>query len=238
MSRSQRLDVIKSKKNAAHAFFIGDNYFNHPHRLASVGLSGSMIKIADGRLSSSAGLEASLITSTYTGSLYPEVVRRLFEKDPVIETMANALPAKGEICMGHLLAFPWRIYVQHGPLNDSVTVGTRTDQRYTRSTMGSPWVAGSLFTYDITDMLQCSITGGGSPTSGGRDAEDDTEKASILIAMYEPAISGTIKRFPWDDPWASETGIFTDHLAAWIAAGNAIHGAGYSGSCSLSLDFN
>jgi len=229
------LAIIKQKKHDLHDFLQG--YWNHPHRLTEISLSGYLTQIEDGRDFTGAGTSAFVDTYDYTGSLFPVITRKFYDNEP-FKSFAGPEPSKGEITISQDCLYGWRMISNQGLENDPVTVGTFTRESYTRATIGSPWVLGSTTSYDLIGNLICLPNNGGDVVSGGRGADVDSSKADILIDISIMGLFTTIGRFPWNDPWASETDAFTDFLNDWIANGNAAYGAGFSGSCSMSLDFS
>jgi len=230
------LAKIKEKKHDLHDFL--QYYWNHPHRLAEISLSGSLTQIEDGRQFTGAGTSAFMDTYDYTGSLFPVITRKFYENQPFKTSGSGPQPAKGEITISQNCIYGWRMISNQGNPNDDVTVGTFTRESYTRATTGDPWVLGSTTSYDLTGNFICLPNNGGDVVSGGRGADIATSKADILIDISIMGLYTTIGRFPWTDPWASEVDAFTDFLDDWIANGNATYGAGFSGSCSMSLDFS
>ena len=240
--RKELSDLVKSKKAAIFDFLQGDTttYLNHPHRLASVSMSGTRTKVEDTRLFSSAGSAyVAYVTTEYVdGSLLTPWTRMFDGKTPVHSaTLSDALPTPGdgEIYLMHRTGRPWYIY-QVGVTSPANTlIGTRTTDTYTRSNLSDPFAFSSTYSEDITGSISAlTISGGGNTVSGGRDTDPSSKSQIYTTAM---GVTSSIYRFPWNDPWDSETDVFSDDLAAWIAAGNTAYGAGYSGSCSLSLDF-
>lgn len=232
------LAIIKQKKHDLHDFL--QEYWNHPHRLAEISLSGSLTMIQDERFYST-GPSALVDTYDYTGSLFSVITRKFYDNEPFKDLSIPPEPAQGEITISQNCLYGLSMFLNYGLSNDDVTVGTFTRESYTRSSISDPWVLAGTESYDITGNFVCYPYGGGDVVSGGRGSDVDTSKATIDFGISTSEnlfISTTIGRFPWTDPWPSEVDIFTDFLDDWIANGNATYGGGFSGSCSLSLDFS
>lgn len=233
---------IKEKKYDLHDF-LQNCHWNHPHRLAEISLSGSLTMIEDRRYFTGAGTSASVITETITGSLFPVLTRKFYENEPFYTSGPPPGGGKGEFTISHKYLYAWRMFTGGGILNDLAVVGTRTSQGYTRTTTSDPWVAGSSSSFDLMGSFGAGpVSGtGGDIISGGRGPDIDTSKATLGFSLSGDSSAGPFGyfyRFPWDYTWASEVDIFTDFLDDWIANGNATYGGGFSGSCSLSLDFS
>lgn len=231
----EHLAIIKEKKYDLHSFL--QEYWNHPHRLAEISLSGTLTQIEDDRLKTGAGTSAMVDTLVFTGSLFPKITRKFYDNEP-FKSFDGPDPAKGEITISQNCIYPWRMISNAGHPNDDVTVGTFTRQGFTRTTTSSPWVFRGSSTYDLTGNFECSPINGGDIVSGGRGADIESSKAEINFNISVIGIYETVKRFPWVDPWASDTDVFADWLDDWIANGNATYGGGFSGSSSMSLDFS
>ena len=230
------LAKIKEKKHDLHDFL--QSYWNHPHRLAEISLSGTLTQIEDGRLKTGAGTSTFMDTLVFTGSLFPVITRKFYENQPFKTSGSGPQPTKGEITISQNCIYPWRMISNAGHPNDDVTVGTFTREGFTRTTTSDPWVSGGSSTYDLTGNFICLPNNGGDVVSGGRGADIESSKAEINFNISVIGIYETVKRFPWVDPWASDTDVFTDWLDDWIANGNATYGGGFSGSSSMSLDFS
>jgi len=234
---SELSEIVKSKKAELQSFLIA--FWNHPHRLSEVSLTGTYTTIVDERSFTGAGLSASVETATLTGSLFTTTTRKLAEKTPFKASLSEISLAQGEIAMMHNALIPWEVFQATGTVNSDVTVGSLVVDDYTRPNTSSPWTLVSSNTFDIDGHFEIGIIDGGDEISGGRGADVDSSRCSISIAISAGVYSFTVEffRFPWDDPWSSETTAFSDNLSDWITAGNAANGGGYSGSSSLEAVF-
>jgi len=176
-------------------------------------------------------LTAQLRTDVYIGESFPIITRVIIE-NVIFKSSSPSIPAKGEISVMHDASTPWRIASEAGLETDPVVIGTTTIEAFSRDSISDPWESVSSYDTDITGNLVFAVTGGGDPTSGGKGT-GDSNKAQLLINISALGIFEYIGRFPWDDPWTSETDIFTDFLDAWILDG----GTGYSGSSTLEIFF-
>jgi hypothetical protein len=243
------LTLVKNKK-ASMASFLETRFYNHPHRLPSVALSGALTYTVDERSftahSSPVNGEVAYVfvfNLTFTGTA---AYTRIFESRYPWISVPSGTPAQGEFLISHRHGtYFWRFEIDSGPTLDPEVIGTVTRSKYVYSS--GAWGLDSVDApQDITLQFTFSISGGGDPTSGGRDDDSDDERATILVT---PDLSGTysdklpefgstnVYRFPWDDPWASETTAFSDIFATHLITKNAADGGGHSGTCSMSLDF-
>lgn len=225
-------EVIKSKKAELEDFLEQQAFYNHPHRLSEISMTGTDTRIIDTRPVVT-GLTAQERTDVIYGADVPVITRKIIEKIPHIGSDPAPPQAKGEFAMMINPMGPWEARCQNGLDNDDAVIGQTTIVPYTRATTSSPWVAGTPNTFDITGNLVIDILDGGEPPSQGRGADIDASRCKIVVDFQILSIVDFIYRFPWDDPWASETALFTDSLNDWITAG----GTGYSGSTDLTLVF-
>ena len=245
MSIADLNQSIKNKKNS-YSIFFADSFFNHPHRIPKVAVSGTLNYTIDGRdfiptpITSATKYEFSLDYSLSDPWI------RVFQANYPWRTFAPpTILAQGEFTPGHRPHSPWEFRDTTGDPTDIAVIGTCTKTTYTRTLIIDPWTAGTPVVTDISHKFFPSISGGGDIFSGGRGAGSDAEKTQIEYAeSYDgaeytrlPNFSDFIFRLPWDDPWASETAIFATVFSDFLADGNSTDGGGHSGTCSLSLDF-
>lgn len=236
------IESLKSKKREGAILLGSACSYNHPHRLAAVGLSGSVSLTVDTRAFDPAPISsASLTVYTLNFSTLATWIRVYAPELPqLIGTSEPVALAAAEFNLWHSPKYFWQFYTSFGTNPDYLKIGTKKTTPYSKS--GGSWIAGTPVTTDVLCRFSFDITGGGTAV-GGKDDTVDSTKATIspsILMINAPDIPGfsqDVMRFPWDDPWAAETAafstIFTDH----IAARNTADGGGWSGSCSLSLDF-
>jgi hypothetical protein len=246
MSFSDKVTSIKNRKRAIYDF-LDSSVYNHPNRLSEVGLSGSMYLIKDGRdytvYPYNPTFSREVKEYTIDFSLATHYIRSYFEKEPT----PNYLPDATDLGTFHLGHFPNQWFIQSHNLSPaSVVVGTKTITEYSRASVSDPWIAGSVTSSDITMYFEMTILGGGDPVSKGKGTGGDDNKAVIyfhpVINVYAElpdfgAYSGEIKRLPWDASWSSETAMFIPIFSNYLDFNNAFYGGGFSGNCSLSLNF-
>lgn len=237
------------KKNRFKAVWL---YFNHPHRLSEVAMSGALTYVIDERLFVPEPATSAKVYEFDLGfAVVPAWSRLFYPKFPFdIEAPQNALAA-GQFVLAHL---PWRMWnfaTVRGPGHLAVKVGTSTVSEYSRPSENDPWTLDTTATYDIEFFFDPTFSFGGDPDSDGRGDDSADEKAEIRIensgfggptSSRLPSFSELdtpyeIRRFPWMDAWASETDYFAWTFNDFLADRNAQDGGGHSGSCTMSLDF-
>jgi hypothetical protein len=245
------ITAIKAKKTAIDSFLGGARY-NHPQRIASITLSGTIDYEIDERdftvnESPAGGATASVYVFALDYTAVTPYIRKFQEQDPWY-VLPVALVA-GEFTLSHRpRAAMWEIRSDIFDYDeDQDVVGTVTRTRYVYNDGTSSWDLDTTdAAEDITLTFAFSISGGGDPTSGGRDDDSTDENATIAVfashsGTYGIKLAdfnwGDILRFPWVDTWAPETAEFATGFSNFITDSNAADGAGHSGSCSLSVDF-
>lgn len=246
MSFSEKVTSIKNRKRSINDF-LANRVYNHPNRLSDIGLSGSMSLIKDGRDYTvppyDPGFTAEVKEYAIDFTLATHYTRFLYEKEPTPDFPADA-PDPATFTLGHK-PNQW-FMLSNAFYPDHEIAGTKTITEYSRSSLTDPWIAGTVTNSDILLSFGISIDGGGDPVSKGKGTGGDDNKAVIyfqpMINIYAEipdfgAYSEEIKRLPWDTSWASETALFSTIFSDYVNAGNTLYGGGFSGSCSLSLDF-
>jgi len=235
---------------AAKESFVGSYVNNHPNRLEVLRFAGTLNIEFDGRES---GLveELEQLTTVKTNTDYdfatlPEWTRKFNE---ILPTLSSKSLPMGEFSVTQQLLYFWRFVFVLGTGYDPIKVGESTITYYERDTIDDPWVETSTETSDlettwlpyIGDFFVPTQNRGGDPVSGGRGPDNDEN--SVLFSQW-PEILGdfldgvSVYRLPWETTWANESTIFTDHVADYIAAQNAIDDGGWTGSTTMALEFS
>jgi hypothetical protein len=232
MTAQEYLSFIKTKKIQSLSI-----QGNHPHRLSSVSISGSATFVEDGRSFTSPGLSAFVYTHHLDTSGMREYYRYLW---------GNYFPVydSGNFLLSSTTLMPWLFLYgldsEIPMLTDCYNLNTKY---YTRNTLTDPWNLISDVDSEFDASFSLTISGGGSPDSGGYD---DTASGDALIqvqintnnAGLPLELNGSFYRDPYVDAWASESDVFADDLSDQVAAGNAAQGGGYSGSSSITITFS
>ena len=253
MSVQDQLSAAKEKKKIAALKYGQDLCFEHPIRLMGMGLSGAVEWINDGQLYTSPGLSAWLYTVNVDCSLFDGYTRVPFTITPFIEHdfPAPAIdPGEFQLYQNGPLKKTWEIFQRlqsYGFGSSGPVVGTFVRKHYYRNTTSDPWTLDTTETFDVKGTFLTYISGGGKASMHGNDS---TTPATISCTLYiEASYLGSaefpdlddyadgIERMPWGFPWASETAAFLSKFDDRIAYLNGLRGGGFSGSCSLSLDF-
>lgn len=233
-------DFVKIRKSSIHNLLL-NRKFNHPHRLNQISMTGSFSLIIDGR-----GFTAfpPVVGSTTTLTEYdldlapvPSFTRYFENKCPISHYLSAELSSPRKIALLHQPRYPWRFIQNDRYEYEPTVVGTYKTTSFIYD--GTNWNQTSTTTSDHAFDFYVSIDGGGYLYSGGKVADSDAVKARILLTHNLPEIDTPLEilRLPWQNTWASETAIFSNAFNAFIADGNAANGGGYSGSCSVSLNF-
>lgn len=240
--------AIKAKKLAA--WVLSNGWWNHPHRLASIDVSGTLDYTIDERDFTSPGLTANVYVfdldfsgaSGYTRIFEDKTPWRVNNLTP--DPAPAGAPAAGELILAHRPRRMWQAAsVSTAP--SAATIGTCTETAWSRPSVSDPWVEGASSTTDIDFYFSIAFSAGGEPDSQGRGDSSDDERLAINFgenfsgtnSFRLPALSGFVYRLPWNDSWASETTVFSDLFDDHLTAENAADGGGHSGTCTLSLDF-
>lgn len=244
------LDKIKQKKQSIISS-IGFSFCAHPHRLASVDISGTLNYVIDERdfsinASPTNGDVAFVYTYSITATGIAGYTRIFSLKQPY--SRSGVTLATGEFLMSQEpLARFWAALVDFGTLPDYETVGSVTRDRYIYASGTSTWDLDSSTSNDMDAAWDFDITTGGDEISGGKDDDSADENCTISFAMVWsgthsaklPSLStAEIKRLPWVDAWASETSAINDAFTSFLTTRNAADGGGHSGTCTVSLDFS
>lgn len=253
MSAEEHIESIKTRKLRVIQF-AQTYYFNHPNRQTGIEVSGSLSYTIDQRQFTifSSATSASVFNYSLDFSLADSYTRIMETRFPWRFNTTSGVPSTlsaGEFAWAHRpLSLMWSMN-QAMAATGSVKIGDCTETPYTRTTTSDPWVAGTPITTDIDFRFTTTLTGGGEAFSGGKGDDSDDEKTSIGVGCFFtgteagllPPLSVTnntdILRLPWNDSWASESAVFSTMFNDWIVDQNLLNGGGYSGSCSLSLDF-
>lgn len=239
--------ALKTKKELAQIYLAGAR-FNHPHRLGTLALSGTLSYEIDERLFTANATPANGQTCfTYTVAAdFADATpwTRYFEPKCPFVHLLGALLGTREFALLHRPGWPWAIQHQYNGTTTPDIIGSVVRRLYTYSTGSASW---SLTTTDPAEDLLFDhyyyIEGGGHPASGGNDGTSPTDIDLI------PAWSGTygyllndytwdaLTRFPWDATWSTETTAFSDGFTDFLAARNTADGAGHSGTSGLTLTF-
>lgn len=235
---------FKSKKRA-HFESVAQRFWNHPHRLAAITLTGTLDYTLDER---DFGTPPSYSASRYVFDLdfsaIAALARKLPDKTPWIFIPDPA--DVGEFVLYHEPRKMWEMLFSLGALPADVVIGTCTTTLYTRADPSDPWTTGSTTTTDIDGNLDLLIAGGGDGSLKGRGDGSDDEKAQITVfhpvtggseSFRIPSIYAEILRLPWSDPWAAESSAFSTAFDDEIDARNTTDGGGHSGSTTATLTF-
>lgn len=225
-------EIVKQKKEDLIYGLSGK--WNHPHRLSVISATGTYTQIIDTRPVRTGFLTAQERTEVIEGNLIPVITRHFVSNVPFRGASPAPIQDQGKFAMMHDALTPWKADCRFGNENTPVKIGTETIQGYTRPNTSSPWTPSTSFASDIIGNMVVSILDGGESPSYGRGADIEASMCSIWVDISYLGLYKEVRRFPWDDPWDSETQIFTDFLADWITDG----GLGYSGSTSLEIVFN
>lgn len=211
---------------------------NHPHRLPALRMSGTLNHEDDRRVTAG-GLTATRTVVDLDFSLMATWTRVFREKVPLLALQTGL--AEGTFGLFHRSAQFWSLWVSNsfGATPATVTIGTTTVYRYTRTTVMDPWVLDTTTTTDYDYQWRPVLFGGGDPSSGGKGP--DNEDNSIRITAFQggfPFLGNVaVYRLPWEDPWTSESTIYSDAFADGLATRNTASGGGHSGTCSATLHF-
>ena len=221
--------------------WIEDYINNHPHRLEILKYTGTVNYEFDSRIKDNTYV-ASHVVVDMDLSLMDHWTRVYFEELPVIQ---RRIPNQGEFTCWHQLRYFWSMATENGDAHDQVKIGEKITKTYDRDNFGDPWTENSSTTLDIMMSYRAVAGFGGAPLSGGRGADNQANSCQIRTAWLEEGIGifipyreGTIFRLPWEDPWDNESDVFTDSLADYIAAGNAVNPGCWSGSTTMALEFS
>lgn len=206
-------------------------YFNHPHRLPAIKLTGDLTHDFDQRASAT-GLSALRTLKEIDFSLLPSWEREFSDKFPSAQA-PGTWPTTSAFLIYQDVHAPWRMEAEFGPEPSTVIVGTSTDYVYTRDTISAPWVEFSATPSDILLAWTPAISGGGIPASGGKGADTDANSVAISLADISWFPSCTVYRLPWQEPWASESAILSDAFDALLLS----QGSDYSGTTTATLEF-
>jgi len=233
--RQAYITSIKTKKSTAFSGL----FFNHPNRLLTIGLSGSASVTVDERSFTGIGNTAKLYTESVDFSICNPYTRVFYGGD--IRSLAT-----DQFLLAHDPYAPWLFDPTYGGETDYEIVGTSNIKNYSRASSGDPWVLGSETTEDIESNFVFTIVGGGDPISGGLNTDPEGDASIFITNNFTSAnvlkindlfLTQEIFREPQTDSWASESTLFSDTFDDEISANNTADGGGWSGSCSLSVDF-
>lgn len=241
--------ALKSKKELAEIYISGA-YSNHPHRLASLTLTGDLSYTRDERLftanaSPVNGQTCHTYTATADFTLATAWTRYIEPKCPFNHVLGSLL-ATHDFALLHQPIEPWNMQMQRNTTPLVENIGTITRRLYTYSSGSGTW---NLTTTDAATDLTLDyyplISGGGHPVSGGYDvtAPTDIQLIAELDGTYAffltdyPLTWDTITRFPWDSTWSDESAEYSTAWTAFLAARNTADGAGHSGTSGLTLTF-
>ena len=244
MTYADYMTKIKDKKGSGLSVKI--RYFNHPNRLASISLSGNVSITIDARaIDEDTGFNVGYVTEwDLDYSLANPIERILLPSDDWTGNKEDAYLNPGKMTMMHRPIEPWKMD-NANPENVPSIIGTLTVTAYGIDDTGEdPVLTTDTTNHDVTLNFSLFMSLGGFPASGGFD-DADASRINISTTFshsYDPFVTvvdlpsfgSVIYRLPQDDAWSSETVSFSDIFDDWITAG----GADYSGTCSLSLDFN
>ena len=224
--------AFKEKK-----FFLIAGWSNHPNRLPSITLSGTLTH-DDDRRDTEIGLTATRTVKEIDFTTFTPWVRVYRGKIPLL-SLPTDINGDSEFSIFAPSFAPWSATAKIGGTPDT-TCGTSTFYEYSRATDEDPWVEDSSTPTDIVIAWTPSIDGGGHPVSGGKGADD--EDNSIQISNW-PNVFGNISsvavyRLPWENPWASESALFSATFDDDIDDLNTADGGGHSGSCTFSVSFS
>lgn len=237
---------------AAKGAFVEEYVNNHPHRLSSIQLSGSVNYEWDARNSTQDfGYKETLNVNL---SSLPSWTRVYEEELPVIE--AGIHTDVGVFGLTHSDKYFWRFEFALGTPYDEVVVGQHTITNYYKPVISydpfieGPWEETSSETTDITASWNPVIGfnyRGGDPVSGGRGADNVANSAGIEAAVYLNGNfnfggfgfvpEGIAYRLPWQDSWASESASYSESMADFLEERNEFSGGGWTGSTSMRLVF-
>lgn len=230
--------------------FLGRRFWNYPHGISGVELSGSLNYTIDGRDFTDPGLFAQKYEFSITMPVSLYWTRISPAKAPWENTSLPVSPAQGEFILAHNPLTPWSALLLRGTTPTAVKVGDRTYTEYSRADEADPWDEDSSVTTDINANYIPDIYAGGEPLiaafkGGGRGDGSPDEKVRIdLNVNWSGTSSGLlpdfdaiaeILRLPWVTPWSAETDFFDDHFSDHLTTKNTADGGGHSGTCSLSL---
>jgi hypothetical protein len=235
------LNSVKMRKAMTHSHLV-NLYYNHPHRLAEISTSGSLSYIIDEREFTSPGNYAKLYDFDIDFSDMPAWTRLLWQKNGY-PGIGSVPVSNGEFGWLHRPLYFWRAEVVYGSTPSAVKIGTCTQTNYSRPTADDPWEEDSSDTTDIDGYFQFFLLSGGG--GGAFDGREGLPCEISFSGSFDgtnsfklPNLNALIERFPWDDPWASESAAFSDAFDDHLDTENAADGGGHSGSCSLELVFS
>jgi hypothetical protein len=235
---------------AAKESFVNHYVNNHPNRLEVLRFAGTLNIEFDGRNSGLVEELEQLTTfksvTDYDFATLPEWTRKFNE---ILPTLSSKSLAMGEFSVTQNLFYFWRFLYLLGAGYDPVKVGDSTITYYERDTIDDPWVETSTTTSElettwlpyIGNIFNPAPNRGGDPVSGGRGPDNDEN--SVLFREWPEILMDflygvSVYRLPWETTWANESTIFTDHVADYIAAQNAIDDGGWTGSTTMALEFS
>lgn len=243
--------MLRSRRSACYSWLRSRDY-NAPHPLAEVALSGSLSYTVDERLFTSP--PATAYVSVMSVDFSSAAAWTRINEDQTPFTLLggdgpSGRPADGNFLMLHSPQAPWEFFCSYGYLSGDVVVGDVVVDKYLWNSRTSSYDFDRTATYNVSMEWSLIISGGGHPASGGKDASADTEKTTIQIVAYlsgggtgarlpSSGINVSFGRFPWDSAWTSETAAFGTWFDDFLDAENSDDGAGHSGTCSISADFN
>jgi hypothetical protein len=177
-------------------------------------------------------------------SLATPYTRAYFQNEP-FGNVSGRNPGPQDPATFMLSHYPnkWYVFPSISP-PDPVVVGTKTTTRYIWNDGTLAWDVDTVTNENISLRFILYLYGGGDPVSRGRGTGGDDNK-TIISFYLDPSPGGAypdfgeirVKRFPWDNSWASESALFSTAFSDFIDTNNAFYGGGFSGSCSLSLNF-
>ena len=253
MSVQEQLAIAKAKKQQTALIYGEDLCFDHPIRLMGIGMSGTVEWINDERGYSAASsyYEAWVDTVNVDYSLCDGYVRIPFAAVPFYQyDWPPPLVTEGEFQLYQKgpLKKAWELFMNlysHG--SPFPICGSFVRKRYTSASTGPPWTLDSTETLDVRAGFNAVVSGGGKAYMHGNDGTTParinvgiwTEGGYLESAAYPDMddYADAIERMPWGFPWASETDAFLNKFNDRLAYCNGFRGGGFSGSCSLSLDF-
>lgn len=233
-------DFAKEKKNEVSNFFLLTAKFNHPHRLVEVNFSGSINLTIDSRLFAGVppqnGSSAYVQTITENYSLAPKWTRYFEDKCPIQHTVGPEIDKK-QFGLFHQPKYPWRFITDRSPISDPKKIGSISTSYFTYN--NNSWQLTQTDEQDIFYEFGLNIDSGGDPVSGGKapDSQENMARIDLPILNFIMPTDLFIYRPPWDDTWDPEAAAYSTAFNDYVDAGNAANGGGYSGSCSVSLNF-
>lgn len=241
-------ELVKTKKALRSNTHLG-HAFNHPHRLESISVSGTVTYTRDERAFDPPH-ETTATRKVYSIDLAPlwDWTRLWQTKYGWQSADPPSDPGEAEFVLYHIPLWPWIMQQRRGDTPENVKIGTVTTTNYTWDDEEEDWIEGTTDAgVDVMGGFLVTLYGGGHPVSGGRGADDDDNSVVITVSGMldglfttggvSPGTPVQILRLPWDDPWTSESAAFSDMIADIITALNADNGGGHSATASVTLGF-